>query len=79
MSLAAVVYRLTSRWLPSPPGPQVVRSRLQQRMDCGRTLSYTGVVDVLQKTIQVGASVFFKMFFRGVAKGCQTEMLNALA
>lgn len=32
---------------------QVLRSRLQQRMDCGRTLRYTGLADALSKTLQV--------------------------
>jgi hypothetical protein len=39
--------------MPLLPLPQVVRSRLQQRMDA-RALQYTGVVDVVRKTMQVG-------------------------
>lgn len=39
---------------PAPPTPcaQVVRSRLQQRMD-SRALQYSGVGDVVRKTLQV--------------------------
>lgn len=40
--------------LPAPAAPQVLRSRLQQRMDA-RTLQYTGVGDVIRKTLQVCA------------------------
>lgn len=38
--------------LLAPAAPQVLRSRLQQRMDA-RTLQYTGVGDVIRKTLQV--------------------------
>lgn len=47
---------------PLPTGPerfspalQVLRSRLQQRMDA-RALRYTGVGDVIKKTLQVGCT-----------------------
>ncbi|GAB4819511.1 hypothetical protein N2152v2_006557 [Parachlorella kessleri] len=40
---------------------QVVRSRLQQRMDAGRALRYTGVGDVLRKTLaREGVGGFYK-------------------
>ena len=36
----------------APPYLQVLRSRLQQRMD-SRSLQYTGLMDVMRKTLQV--------------------------
>ena len=40
----------------------MVRARLQQRMDSGRSLLYTGVGDVLRKTMaREGLAGFYKV------------------
>ena len=40
-----------------PPRLQVIRSRLQQRMDPSRGVQYAGVLDVLRKTLAVSKGV----------------------